>query len=231
MASGKSGAKKTKSGGKAKAVTVEAAPTPQAALKGKAAPKPGRRTGRPRGSRNKPETPGRVVAIGLDVPKLDDVLTGHESAPEPVNGVGRPSDYRPEYAAIARAMCKCGAGDMELAREFDVDVSTIWYWRAKHEPFSQALTEGKDAWDDRIERSLAMRAAGFSVHTEKLFNYEGAVVRAQTVEFYPPETGAIKLWLGNRRPDKWKDKHEVKIDSSDAFLRMHQMISDGAFGK
>jgi hypothetical protein len=35
------------------------------------------------------------------------------------------------------------------------------------------------------------------------------------------------MWLGNRRPDKWKDKQEVKLDGSDCFLKIWQAISNG----
>ena len=193
--------------------------------------------GRPKGSRNKPETPGKVVAVGLDVPRLDGLKAAAEAqkaAEDEVKGekpdgyeFGRPTSYRPEYAAIARAMCRLGASDADLAAQFNVKTQTIWLWRCKNVDFFDALTDGKDAFDDRIERSLAQRAAGFSVHTEKLFNYEGTVIRAETVEFYPPDVGAIKLWLGNRRPDKWKDKQELRVDGTDCFLKLWQAISDG----
>jgi len=124
-------------------------------------------------------------------------------------------------------MCKLGASDYDLACEFDVKTPTIWHWRCKYPDFFNALLEGKEAFDNRIERSLAMRAAGYSIHTEKVFNYEGSIVRAGVVEHYPPDVGAIKMWLGNRRPDKWKDKQEIKMDGSDAFLKVWQAISDG----
>jgi len=230
MAGGKSETTKTAVKGKAKraaAVVVDTTPTPPPAPKDKTAPKPGRRTGRPKGSRNRPETPGRVVAIGVVAPSLDDVLKEPESAKPDGYQFGRPTDYRAEYAAIARAMCKMGATDYELAMELDVTTDTIWRWRSKYPDFSDALSEGKDAWDNRAERSLAMRAVGYSIHTEKLFNYEGTVVRAQTVEHFPPDVGALKMWLGNRRPDKWKDKQTVTMDGTDAFLNLWRQISDG----
>jgi hypothetical protein len=177
--------------------------------------------------------PGKVIAVGVDVPRLDE-LKAEQVAREQIEReaapVGRPTDYRPEYAVRARAMCRLGASDMDLALEFNVTTSTIWVWRCKFEEFSNALLEGKDAFDNRIERSLAIRAAGYSIHTEKLFNYEGAIVRAQTIEHYPPDVGAIKLWLSNRKPEQWRDKQELKIDGSDAFLKLWQAISDGTIG-
>ena len=39
------------------------------------------------------------------------------------------------------------------------------------------------------------------------------------------------MWLGNRKPDQWKDRQEVKLDSSDAFLKLLVAISDGTINK
>jgi hypothetical protein len=186
-------------------------------------------------TRGKENAPGRVVAIGIDVPKLSE-LEATEAAREKFEREakrrpGQPTDYRPEYVEKARLMCRFGATDMDLADEFGVRVQTIWNWRCKHSEFFDALLEGKDAFDDRIERSLAQRAAGYSVHVEKVYCSDGQIIRAQTVEHYPPEIGAIKLWLGNRRPDKWKDKQEVKLDSDGAFLKLWQAISSNTIGK
>jgi hypothetical protein len=90
-----------------------------------------------------------------------------------------------------------------------------------------ALNAGKEEFDSRIERSLAMKAAGYSYHSEKIFISDGEPIRVPVVEHVPPEVGAIKLWLGNRRPDKWRDKSEVKLDGSDAFLKVWRAISEG----
>jgi hypothetical protein len=177
--------------------------------------------------------PGKVVSIGVDVPKLDE-LKAEEAAREQFERqaatMGRPTDYHPRFAEIARAMCKLGASDFDLAQEFGVMTSTIWLWRCKFEEFSNSTLEGKEAFDNRIERSLAQRAAGYSVHTEKVFQYEGTIARAETVEHYPPDVSACRLWLMNRRPDKWRDKSEVKLDSDGAFLKLWQAISDGTAG-
>lgn len=147
----------------------------------------------------------QVAACGVEA-----VVTPH-ARKEPF---GRPTDYRPEFARIAAAMCKMGATDCELAHEFGVSTFTIWNWRSKYEDFSNALKEGKDAFDDRIERSLAMKACGYSFHSEKLFCYEGNVTRADVIEHVPPDVGAIKLWLINRRPDQWRDKVQAEVSGA-----------------
>jgi len=111
-----------------------------------------------------------------------------------------------------------GSGMAERLRYLEVKLSD-WLFRAIES--AEVLPISRDYF------RLAQRAAGYSVHIEKLYCSEGQIIRAQTVEHYPPEVGAIKLWLGNRRPDKWKDKQEVKLDDSGAFLKVWQAISEG----
>ena len=56
-----------------------------------------------------------------------------------------------------------------------------------------------------------MRAVGYSYHSEKFLQYEGQMIRAPIVEHVPPDVNACRLWLMNRRPDKWRDKPEVSL--------------------
>lgn len=133
------------------------------------------------------------------------VITAEEIAEAITTKMGRPTKYKHEYAAVAKALCRRGATDFELAEEFDVSTSTIWRWQCQQEGFRSALREGRDGFDDRVERSLAQRAIGYTYHTEKVFQYQGDIVRAKTAEHVPPDVGAAKLWLTNRRPAEWRE--------------------------
>lgn len=128
--------------------------------------------------------------------------------------LGRPSGYREEYAGQAEKLCQLGATDMELADFFEVDVRTIYNWKHAHPDFFQALCVGKEALDDRVERSLYMRAVGYTFESEKVFNYQGEIVRAPTREHVAPDPGAAMSWLKNRRGDKWRDKQEIEHTAS-----------------
>lgn len=122
---------------------------------------------------------------------------------------GRPTDYQPEFAAQARKLCEFGATDIELADFFEVNVSTIYRWRNSHEEFCEAVKVGKDACDDRVERSLFQRAVGYTFESEKVFQFQGQIVRADTREHVPPDAGAAMNWLKNRRGGTWRDKQDV----------------------
>jgi hypothetical protein len=121
---------------------------------------------------------------------------------------GRPTDYREEFVEQARKLCQLGATDIELADFFGVNVATIYRWKHSHPDFCEALCVGKAALDDRVERSLYHRAVGYTFESEKVFSYQGQIVRTPTLEHVPPDPGAAMSWLKNRRGETWRDKVE-----------------------
>ena len=124
---------------------------------------------------------------------------------------GRPTAYKPEFAEIARRACQIGYTDQELAELLEVSVRTLSNWKHEHDEFLQALKAGKEVADDRVERSLYEKAVGFRVEAVKIFMPAGAKkpVYAPFIEHHAPDTTAGIFWLKNRRPDLWRDKHEL----------------------
>lgn len=125
---------------------------------------------------------------------------------------GQPTAYKKEYAKQAEKLCTLGATDMEIADFFKVDVRTIYNWKHAHAEFFQALITGKDAADERVERSLYQRAIGFEQDEVKIFMPAGAAepVYAPFRAKVAADVGAAKLWLTNRRGDRWRDKQDVE---------------------
>lgn len=126
--------------------------------------------------------------------------------------VGRPTEYKPEYAEQAAKLCLLGATDYELADFFGVSTVTIFRWRNTHEEFCNAVIVGKGKADERVARSLYQRAVGYTFESEKLVtvslgNNQGSTVeRHAIVEHVPPEPGAAFNWLKNRRGAEWREK-------------------------
>lgn len=142
---------------------------------------------------------------------------------------GRPSGFKPDYVEQARKLCELGLTDEELAKFFEVHVATIYRWQAQFPEFCEALKVGKAPADDRVERSLYHKAVGYTFESEKIFNYQGDVVRAKTVEHVPPDTTAAIFWLKNRRKQDWRDKHEVEHDVSNQLAALlGQIDGDGS---
>lgn len=125
---------------------------------------------------------------------------------------GRPSKYKPEFAKQAEHLCKLGATDYELAQFFKVSDRTIYRWQTEHDEFCQALKAGKAESDERVERSLYHKATGYTFTSEKVFQFQGEIVRAQVTEHVPPDATSMIFWLKNRRPEQWRDVKESKVD-------------------
>jgi hypothetical protein len=119
---------------------------------------------------------------------------------------GRPTKYKKEYAEQAAKLCKLGATDAELADFFGVNTTTIWRWQSAHEEFCNSLKAAKEEADKRVERSLYQKAVGYTFSSEKVFQHQGEIVRAQIVEHVPPSDTAAIFWLKNRDPEAWRDK-------------------------
>jgi transcriptional regulator with XRE-family HTH domain len=140
-------------------------------------------------------------------PKKIVVLQSVTLAPEmPDPKTGRPPEYREEYVVEARKLCQLGATDDDLADFFEVSRMTIKRWETGYPEFNKALKRGKEAADDRVERSLYARATGYTYDSEKIFNNEGDITRVNTLEHVPPDVTACIFWLKNRRPAEWRDK-------------------------
>lgn len=133
-------------------------------------------------------------------------------------GIGRPTDYREEYDALATKYCMLGATNANLAAFFDCAESTIDNWMNAHPSFMDAIKEGREVADANVASRLYSRAMGYTHQAEKIFAdaKTGEVLRVDTTEHYPPETAAAIFWLKNRRPDMWRDKRET-VMSGDNF--------------
>lgn len=139
---------------------------------------------------------------------------------------GRPTDFREEYVAQAEKLCAIGATDAEIADFFDVDVRTIYRWKASNDAFCQAIKAGKEIADDRVERSLYQKAIGYEQEEVKIFMPAGAdkpVYAPFTAKIAPDTTAAI-FWLKNRRRADWMDKVDHSLSNPDGSAITFQTI-------
>lgn len=141
--------------------------------------------------------------------------------------MARPSLFKPEYARQAEKLAQLGATDQEMADFFEVDVRTIHRWKHDHDEFCHSLKAGKDAADDRVERSLYQRAVGYEQDEVKIFMPGGAAapVYAPFRAKIAPDTTAAIFWLKNRRSQDWRDvKH---IDGKQEVTHKYDLDSLG----
>lgn len=114
--------------------------------------------------------------------------------------------YEASFARVARAICRLGGSDLDLADALGVDEGTIEKWVQEHAEFREACRFGIDAADASVERSLLQRALGYDRTDVKVFRRRGRTIYAPYRVHVMPDVKAAIYWLAARRPDKWSLK-------------------------
>lgn len=137
---------------------------------------------------------------------------------------GRPSKFKPAFVAQAEKLCKLGATDMEIADFFEVEVRTLYRWKAENDEFCQALKAGKEQADDRVERSLYARANGYEHDEVDIRVVDHAIVQTSIRKYYPPDTTAAIFWLKNRKAAEWRELKAMEVTGADGGALVVQVI-------
>ena len=81
--------------------------------------------------------------------------------------------------------------------------------------------------DSRVEKSLYQRANGYSHPAVKVFmTRDGKTVEHKYIEHYPPDVTACLFWLKNRRPDRWRDVHNIEAETGHYIISERPMTED-----
>lgn len=145
--------------------------------------------------------------------------------------MARPTKYRPDYPRQAKALCKLGATDKDLADAFSVSELTINRWKLEFPEFRKSLTRDKDQVDGQVQQRLFMRAMGYSQEAVKHMVVAGKLRTIKYTERFPPDVTACIFWLKNRQPALWRDKPEgVTGDSEELAAAIRQLLG-GMMGK
>lgn len=150
-------------------------------------------------------------------PKIERAVVDPDE-PSPRAGVGgRPTAYRPELCETAAELALAGSTDEEIATALGINVATLYRWKGRHELFREALKWGKEncVADERVERSLYARAVGYTYTAVKIFQYEGQPVIVPYKEHVPPDVGAAKSWLINRKKADWSETVRNEVSGVD----------------
>jgi hypothetical protein len=143
---------------------------------------------------------------------------------------GRPSKYNVKYNEQARKLCLMGYTDKQLGKFFEVAESTINKWKIDHKGFSESLKAGKEIADAEVTASLFERAKGYSHIETKVFNNQGEILTHDVNKIYPPDPMAIKYWLNNRQPTRWREKVEEASSDGEGQIQKIQIEVVGANG-
>lgn len=119
-----------------------------------------------------------------------------------------------------------GLTDKQIAEEkIGVSERTFTDWKKRFSSVSSALKKGKAPVDNKVENAVLNSATGYYVTVKKAIKVKTkkqligrGTIEEEHIEFVdeqiyiPPNPTAQIFWLKNRRPDKWRDKQDQKVD-------------------
>lgn len=128
---------------------------------------------------------------------------------------GPPSEYKPEYADIARKLCEnFGATDQQVADFLGIVPSVFYKYRLQYPEFAEALRLGKEGPDAAVVKALYHRAVGYTFEAQEIHVVAGKIERVSVMKHVPPDTTAGIYWTKNRMPDQWRDRRPVDDNAS-----------------
>lgn len=121
-------------------------------------------------------------------------------------------------------LLKCWARDFsftDIAAKIGVSIQTLKAWRDKYPEIEEAIREGKEIVDYRVENALLKVALGYTTTDVKTIisppdkNGNRAIRVEKTEREVPPNPTAIMCWLNNRKPDQWKRNRDNVYQTKD----------------
>lgn len=98
----------------------------------------------------------------------------------------------------------------DIANKIGVNKKTIYDWRSQYPEIEEALRNGREIVDYKVENALLKSALGYQkkeVKITTIMRY-GKVVETTkeiTTSEQSPNVNAIQTWLYNRQREKWKN--------------------------
>lgn len=153
---------------------------------------------RPKGSKNK--TPKQREKERLE----------YEKNKRPV---GRPSKFDKINLDQVERLAMFGRLDLaDIAVILGINQETLHAWKKKYPEFSNAIKKGRAKANFNVKKKMYERATGYSHPEEKIFCFQGEIIKTKTIKHYPPEPAAFIFWLCNQEPDEWKRDRKQKED-------------------
>lgn len=117
----------------------------------------------------------------------------------------------PDGLLRLEAYARDGLTDEQIAHNMGISPATLYNYKRDHLEILEALKKGKEVVDIQVENALLKRALGYSYEEKKVEVSEEGTKVTKTIKEVVPDTTAQIFWLKNRRPDRWRDKHDMEL--------------------
>lgn len=122
-----------------------------------------------------------------------------------------------------RGWARDGLSNGDIAHNMGVSRITLIGWCKKYPDIAEAMENGREIADRRVENALYEKAIGIKTTVRRAIKVKKIEIDSKTgrktsekeeIEyvdeeiFIPPDVVAQKFWLTNRKPDVWRNKTE-----------------------
>lgn len=129
-----------------------------------------------------------------------------------------------------------GLTDEQIAEQIGINRKTLYEWKKKYDPISDALKRGKKVFD--AESVQALHQAGIGHYIEEVDTditiRDGVEIKRvrKRKRWIPSNVTALIFWLKNRDPDNWKDRKAVEevVNDDKAIMRYIELLDDELLG-
>ena len=111
-----------------------------------------------------------------------------------------------------------GLSNEQIAHNMGITFQTLYKWQDKYSELREALKKGKEVVDREVENALLKRAMGYEtveeveepVEDKETGEVQMRVTKRVKKQVAPDVTAQI-VWLKNRKPAEFRDKHDVEF--------------------
>lgn len=120
----------------------------------------------------------------------------------------------PEALELIKGWARDGVIDKDIAYNIGVSEGTFNRWKKRSPAILEALKEGKEVVDRKVENALVKRALGYEYTevTKERDEKGNMVITKEVTKEVQPNTTAQIFWLKNRKPEIWRDHPELTTD-------------------
>lgn len=135
------------------------------------------------------------------------------------------------HLILLEGWARDGYSYIDIANKIGISNSTLIKWREKYPEIAEALKNGREIVDYKVENALLKSALGYiTKETKVTVLMRGSKVVEKTTETLTKEQApnvlAIQTWLYNRLPDKWKNtRNRSLIDELDEDTNIEIIVS------
>jgi len=122
--------------------------------------------------------------------------------------------YRPEYAKQAFGLTLLGHTDKDLAKFFDISLSTVETWKRKYPEFYAEIHRGKDAADGEVANAFYLNCVGYYKEEDEAKVVNGKVKIVKVMKWHAGDKWAQQKWLSTRQRKTWSEVHQVSVQQT-----------------